>query len=116
MQQVQPVQYVVGAPTQQPMAVQHMALSEAQQDMEGLKSLKNSAYPETVFCPMCGHRGPTDVEKVNGISAHGACMGLFAMGFQAGCCLIPYCVDDLKDVVHKCNRCNHVLGRKACIN
>ena len=32
------------------------------------------------------------------------------VGCIFGCCLIPFCMDDLKKVIHKCPNCNNILG------
>ncbi|EKX50483.1 hypothetical protein GUITHDRAFT_151166, partial [Guillardia theta CCMP2712] len=40
---------------------------------------------------------------------------LCAMGCWLGCCLIPFCLDNLKNVRHTCPSCGRVVGlRRAC--
>ena len=55
------------------------------------------------------------MEKKNGPSVYLACLGVYMTIGQAGCCLIPFCIDDLKDKVHKCAKCGHILGKQACM-
>ena len=104
------IQYVQAPPVQVPQSV-----VVAQQELTDLKDLKNKKFPWKVTCPMCGHTGDTEVEKKNGPTMWMSCLGVFMTIGGAGCCLIPFCIDDLKDFVHKCSRCNHVLGRNSCM-
>ena len=111
--QAMPVQQVayVQAPVQQ----QNSALVEAQRDYDGLKALKNQDFPTQIRCPMCGHVGDTVVTSINGPTAWTSCLGIYVSGLGTwGCCLIPFCVDQAKDKIHKCAKCNHPLARKAC--
>ena len=64
---------------------------------------------------MCGHRGETVMEKKNGPMTYVTCLGIYVTIGGLGCCLIPFCIDDCKDKIHKCAKCNHILGKNACI-
>ena len=39
------------------------------------------------------------------------CVVLCLFGLVFGCCLIPFCVDSVKDVIHKCPNCGAVIAR-----
>lgn len=43
------------------------------------------------------------------------CLGICLLGGGLGCCLIPFCVDPLKDCVHFCSNCEQQLYRKNVI-
>ncbi|XP_066530587.1 lipopolysaccharide-induced tumor necrosis factor-alpha factor homolog [Hoplias malabaricus] len=66
--------------------------------------------PVQVFCTRCTQSVLTHVEYSSGTMAWLACAGLFIFGCIYGCCLIPFCVDSLKDVTHRCPNCTNVLG------
>ncbi|KAJ7992479.1 hypothetical protein DPEC_G00279110 [Dallia pectoralis] len=56
-------------------------------------------------CPECRQFITTEI--VTSISDL-ACLVCFTMslcGCVLGCCLIPFCIDNLKDVTHRCPRC-----------
>ncbi len=53
-------------------------------------------YPVTCTCPHCQQSIVTRVEKDTGLLAWLAAGALCVFGCFCGCCLIPFCVDDLK--------------------
>eukprot|EP01017_Pseudomicrothorax_dubius_P024070 TRINITY_DN2561_c0_g3_i1.p1 TRINITY_DN2561_c0_g3~~TRINITY_DN2561_c0_g3_i1.p1 ORF type:complete len:173 (-),score=1.61 TRINITY_DN2561_c0_g3_i1:56-574(-) len=71
-----------------------------------------SRYPQPLLCTSCGKMGTSMVRYTEG---SGTCImaGALALcGLWAGCCLIPCCLDDCKDVAHLCPYCDHVIGRR----
>uniref|UniRef100_A0AAR2JE06 LITAF domain-containing protein n=1 Tax=Pygocentrus nattereri TaxID=42514 RepID=A0AAR2JE06_PYGNA len=66
--------------------------------------------PVQVTCPTCRHTGLTNVEHSAGLLTYLFCGGLFFCGCALGCCLIPFCVDRLRDVKHTCSNCKALLG------
>ncbi|CAF5120070.1 unnamed protein product [Rotaria sp. Silwood1] len=71
-------------------------------------------YPVRCICNNCQQNIVTRVEKKNGLmtwaSVGGICFFGAPFGCFLGCCLIPLCIDDLKDTVHFCPNCSMVLG------
>ncbi|KAI4892199.1 hypothetical protein NFI96_024088 [Prochilodus magdalenae] len=66
--------------------------------------------PVQAYCPHCAQSVLTRLEYSSGTMAWLTCAGLFIFGCIYGCCLIPFCVDCLKDVTHRCPNCTSVLG------
>ncbi|EGC36801.1 hypothetical protein DICPUDRAFT_31259 [Dictyostelium purpureum] len=57
---------------------------------------------------MCGHCNThitTKTSYKSGSMAWLVCILLIIFGCWLGCCLIPFAIDSLKDVVHKCPQC-----------
>ncbi|PMD17818.1 hypothetical protein NA56DRAFT_259737 [Hyaloscypha hepaticicola] len=63
---------------------------------------------ELADCPSCGHRAVTRTARVVGYTTHAAALGVFV--FTALMCWIPYLVDYLKDVEHRCGSCGVLLA------
>lgn len=63
-----------------------------------------------IKCPHCGKDGPTIIDHKTGVITYLSCITIAALGFLFGCCLIPFCVNSLKDVVHKCSSCRQVVA------
>lgn len=63
--------------------------------------------PAPTDCPACGQRAMTNVAFETGNSTHAWALGLCCL-----CCLgcIPYVMNSLKDVQHKCGRCGVLLA------
>jgi len=63
--------------------------------------------PAPADCPACGQRALTNVAFETGNTTHAWAFGLCCL-----CCLgcIPYVMNSLKDVQHKCGRCGVLLA------
>jgi len=68
--------------------------------------------PTQTQCSACQATIVTAVDYQPGLLTWLAVGGLFFFGCVAGCCLIPLCIDDLKDAVHTCPQCNMTIGVK----
>ncbi|XP_076583726.1 lipopolysaccharide-induced tumor necrosis factor-alpha factor homolog [Chaetodon auriga] len=66
--------------------------------------------PVQIACPKCHQTVLSKVEYSAGLLTYLFCGGLFFCGFVLGCCLIPFCVDRLRDAKHTCPTCKTVLG------
>eukprot|EP01083_Nonionella_stella_P251679 868103_1 len=79
-----------------------------------LASTKLPFKPTIVTCPTCKANAQTRVRYESGLATWLACGGVFFLGGFCGCCLIPFCIDDLKDTYHSCSQCGAYIGvRKA---
>ena len=54
-------------------------------------------FPRRIVCQFCGYEVITGVDQTVGLGTHVIALGLCFVGCWP-CCLIPYCVDDCKDV------------------
>uniref|UniRef100_A0A8C7W2P6 LITAF domain-containing protein n=1 Tax=Oncorhynchus mykiss TaxID=8022 RepID=A0A8C7W2P6_ONCMY len=52
-------------------------------------------------CPQCRQFITTEIVT----SFNTILSGLFSFSCVAGCCLIPFCIDNFKDVTHRCPKC-----------
>lgn len=68
---------------------------------------------QTHTCDKCGFRGPTSVKYSSGKAVVLAVLCCVVFGCVAGCCLIPCCVNALKDVHHFCANCHERVGYRA---
>ncbi|KAJ8386176.1 hypothetical protein AAFF_G00176000 [Aldrovandia affinis] len=66
--------------------------------------------PVQAHCPVCAQFVVTRMDYSAGMLAWLSCVALSFFGCIYGCCLIPFCVDGLKDVKHTCPNCNNILG------
>ncbi|PNH06760.1 Lipopolysaccharide-induced tumor necrosis factor-alpha factor [Tetrabaena socialis] len=72
-------------------------------------------HPTTVHCPTCNTMVNTTTVKEPGLGTWMIAGGLCIVGCSFGCCLIPFCVDSLKDTMHMCPQCNRVLGMQKMV-
>nr|CUU99772.1 hypothetical transcript [Hymenolepis microstoma] len=71
--------------------------------------------PVDTFCVQCNHGIRTSTELMVGPCTHVAAGVICFFGCFCGCCLIPYCVDDCMDILHKCPNCHREMGKfKRC--
>ncbi|XP_053327062.1 lipopolysaccharide-induced tumor necrosis factor-alpha factor [Spea bombifrons] len=66
--------------------------------------------PVQMCCRSCNGMVTTRLSYTSGALAWLSCGGLCLLGCGLGCCLIPFCVDALKDVDHYCPNCSALLG------
>ncbi|CAF1432016.1 unnamed protein product [Didymodactylos carnosus] len=66
--------------------------------------------PAAITCPACRTQVVTNVDYVSGTAAWLICVLIAVFGGVFGCCLIPFCVDSMKDAVHYCPACKAQIG------
>ena len=66
--------------------------------------------PTQCVCPQCHLNIVTRTENKTGMLMWLICIGLALFGFVLGCCLIPFCIDDLGNVEHYCPHCATLVG------
>ncbi|XP_075371130.1 lipopolysaccharide-induced tumor necrosis factor-alpha factor [Mycteria americana] len=66
--------------------------------------------PVQMCCPSCNQMIVTRLSYDSGALTWLSCGGLCLLGCIAGCCLIPFCIDALKDVDHTCPNCSALIG------
>ena len=65
---------------------------------------------QVTVCPFCRASAATRVEYQRGLLTWASCCAITLLGLNAGCCLIPCCMDEFKDAYHYCPSCNSLLG------
>ncbi|XP_067032109.1 lipopolysaccharide-induced tumor necrosis factor-alpha factor homolog [Acropora muricata] len=66
--------------------------------------------PVSMVCPHCQTHIITCTTYQDGTLTWLASGALCLLGCWAGCCLIPFCLDGCKDVIHSCPNCHSRLG------
>ncbi|KAJ0051129.1 hypothetical protein NL108_014610 [Boleophthalmus pectinirostris] len=66
--------------------------------------------PVQLLCPRCQQVVLSKVDYTAGLLTYLFCGGLFLCGCVLGCCLIPFCVNRLKNAQHSCPTCKSPLG------
>ncbi|XP_071164017.1 LITAF domain-containing protein-like [Mytilus edulis] len=67
--------------------------------------------PVRTQCPSCRADILTSTHYETGTMTWVVAGVLCFVGLWIGCCLIPFCIDGCKDVVHTCPSCRHSIGR-----
>ncbi|KAK3097547.1 hypothetical protein FSP39_010662 [Pinctada imbricata] len=67
--------------------------------------------PVQTTCPACGANILTSTRYESGTLTWVVCLVLAIMGLWLGCCLIPFCINGCKDVIHSCPNCRHTIGK-----
>ncbi|PKK73457.1 hypothetical protein RhiirC2_847620 [Rhizophagus irregularis] len=73
-----------------------------------------STMPAITTCPHCNDIVLSYIEYKNGSCTWLSCFILSHMLVAA--CFIPFCVNDLKDVVHYCPNCNKIMAIYSRLN
>ncbi|XP_045212812.2 LITAF domain-containing protein-like isoform X7 [Mercenaria mercenaria] len=67
--------------------------------------------PVRIKCQFCQADVVTSTYYETGTLTWVACFVIAIVGCWLGCCLIPFCMDACKDVVHQCPNCHQQVGR-----
>ncbi|CAF0959636.1 unnamed protein product [Adineta ricciae] len=76
------------------------------------QSLIYGDHPIQCVCPYCHQTIATRLERRTGLVPWLVCGGILLFGGWLGCCLIPFCMDGLKDTEHYCPNCAVLLGTR----
>merc|ERR1711963_1032549 len=79
-------------------------------EKQGLKCKTIPRRPMEITCNNCGSDVKTVVKKRIGSMNWTFSLLCFLFGCVGGCCLIPLCMDSLKEMKHSCPICNKVHG------
>ncbi|THD26096.1 Lipopolysaccharide-induced tumor necrosis factor-alpha factor [Fasciola hepatica] len=77
---------------------------------EPLEILDMGQEPAFTYCDHCHEKGITKLSYQTGQMTWVLCGVVAVLGGVLGCCLIPFCVNSCKDVVHRCPQCDEVIG------
>ena len=66
--------------------------------------------PTQCICGNCRTAIVTRVERTSGFLTWLLCLVLILFGCGLGCCFIPFCISDLKNVQHYCPCCNAFIS------
>lgn len=67
-------------------------------------------WPMHVICQYCAADVRTSTHYRSGCMTYLLCGLLTMCGCFLGCCLVPFCIDGCKDVIHTCPNCDQVVG------
>ncbi|XP_076450921.1 LITAF domain-containing protein-like [Babylonia areolata] len=67
--------------------------------------------PCLIACQHCNATVTTTTAYSVGTATWLSCVIVCFVGFWLGCCLIPFCLDACKDVIHTCPNCRQNVGR-----
>ncbi|KAG9285929.1 hypothetical protein G9A89_013354 [Geosiphon pyriformis] len=73
--------------------------------------------PAVTVCPHCHNTVLSSVKYTSGAATWLTSIALCFIGITSwGCCLFPFCINDLKDCVHKCPSCNKLMAKYTRLN
>mmetsp|Transcript_107698 Transcript_107698/g.131416 ORF Transcript_107698/g.131416 Transcript_107698/m.131416 type:complete len:198 (-) Transcript_107698:140-733(-) len=72
--------------------------------------LRLGCRPTMCFCRRCGKVRQTIVHLEPGGATWCAFLGCVLCGCWAGCCILPFFMDELKDAYHHCSKCGALVG------
>lgn len=101
---------VAGYPTQPGYPAATTTTTIIEQPATQILAINFGEVPVAMTCPNCRANIVTATTFVTGTLTWLACLGLCVIGCDLGCCLIPFCVDPLKDIVHTCPSCLTQVG------
>ncbi|CAI2177600.1 13203_t:CDS:2 [Funneliformis geosporum] len=67
--------------------------------------------PVVTTCPHCRQVVLSSVRFEIGGCTWLTSFALFFLGFGGGCCLIPFCITDMKDSYHSCPNCGKIMAK-----
>lgn len=67
--------------------------------------------PVRTVCSHCQSEVTSGITSEPGVVAWIAAGVICFVGGFCGCCLIPFCIDSMKQTTHKCPNCNHIMGK-----
>ncbi|XP_011444612.3 LITAF domain-containing protein-like [Crassostrea angulata] len=76
-----------------------------------LSAVNFNQYPVAMKCHYCQASITTSTNYEAGALTWVACFVIAFIGCWCGCCFIPFCLNDLKDVTHNCPNCRQTLGK-----
>ncbi|CAG8544159.1 10561_t:CDS:2 [Paraglomus brasilianum] len=72
--------------------------------------------PVVTTCPQCQRVVLSHTRYRNGSATWLASFALMCFGLNGGCCLIPFCLNDLKNVIHECPNCGRIMAEYSRLN
>ncbi|XP_044046234.1 LITAF domain-containing protein-like [Siniperca chuatsi] len=106
--QAQPGNQPVQQPVYQHTPQQPQVLQPVNQVVVVQQQQLPTHVPGQMVCPHCQNTVVTTVNHKIGMLTWLIC-GVLGILMCWPCCLIPFCVDDCKDVEHSCPSCNNVV-------
>jgi len=68
-----------------------------------------TSLPVAITCPFCYQSVVTKPIAKVGLMTWTACFVLILFGLFLGCCLVPFCLKDFKDIYHVCPNCKYTV-------
>ena len=72
----------------------------------------HTVHPVEMKCQHCQFVGMTHADSHASGMAWISCLILALVGCNAGCCLIPFCLEDCQDATHTCSHCGKMIAYK----